>query len=144
MPKKPDFAIAAAADLRYALDEIAEDFQARHPSVTVKIVYGSSGHFYAQIEHGAPYDVYCSADLSIANPGHAPYGKAAVAAMRHIGVYDAVKSKLAYGENVSQAIQFVQSGSAQIGIVALSLALAPPESGSRPLLGIAARLISSD
>src|SRR6267378_4753938 len=65
------------------------------------------------------------AHVAIANPEHAPYGRAAEAAMRSAGVYDLVKSKLVFGENVSQALQFVQSGSADIGIVALSLALSP-------------------
>jgi molybdate transport system substrate-binding protein len=63
--------------------------------------------------------------VAIANPKHAPYGKAAEAAMRSFGVYEAVKPKLVYGENVAQTLQFVQSGAAEIGIVALSLALAP-------------------
>jgi len=62
--------------------------------------------------------------ISIANPDHAPYGKAAVAAMQKAGVYDSVRSKLVLGENISQAAQFVQSGAADIGIIALSLALA--------------------
>jgi molybdate transport system substrate-binding protein len=64
--------------------------------------------------------------ISIANPEHAPYGKAAVAAMQKAGIYEKVKAKLVLGENISQAAQFVQSGNAQIGIVALSLALSPP------------------
>jgi molybdate transport system substrate-binding protein len=61
--------------------------------------------------------------ISIANPDHAPYGKAAVAAMQHAGIYDTVKSKLVLGENISQAAQFVESGTADAGIIALSLAL---------------------
>ena len=63
--------------------------------------------------------------LAIANPEHAPYGRAAIAALRAAGVYDAVRPALVYGENVAQALQFVQSGAADAGIVALSLALAP-------------------
>lgn len=63
--------------------------------------------------------------VSIANPEHAPYGRAAVAALETEGVYEAVQPKLVYGENVAQALQFVQSGAADAGIVALSLALAP-------------------
>jgi molybdate transport system substrate-binding protein len=62
--------------------------------------------------------------ISIANPDHAPYGKAAVAAMQKAGIYESVRSKLVMGENISQAAQFVQSGAADIGIIALSLALA--------------------
>jgi molybdate transport system substrate-binding protein len=63
--------------------------------------------------------------ISIANPDFAPYGRAAVAALRHERVYEQVEGKLVRGENISQAAQFVQSGNADVGIVALSLALAP-------------------
>jgi molybdate transport system substrate-binding protein len=62
--------------------------------------------------------------IAIANPVHAPYGRAAVSAMEKAGVYAAAKSKLVLGENISQTAQFVQSGSADIGVIALSLALA--------------------
>jgi len=62
--------------------------------------------------------------VSIANPAHAPYGRAAVAALEHAGVYTAVRGKLVYGENVSQAAQFAQTGNADATIVALSLAVA--------------------
>ena len=63
--------------------------------------------------------------ISIANPAHAPYGRAAEAALRHFGIYDQVSSRLVLGENVSQAAQFVESGNAQAGLIALSHALAP-------------------
>lgn len=63
--------------------------------------------------------------IAIANPEHAPYGRAAVAAMQHHGIYDKVKGKLVMGEDISQTAQFVQSGNADVGILALSLALAP-------------------
>ncbi len=63
--------------------------------------------------------------IAIANPKHAPYGRAAVAAMEHFKVYEAVKDKLVLGENISQTAQFVQTGGADIGIIALSLAVAP-------------------
>jgi molybdate transport system substrate-binding protein len=63
--------------------------------------------------------------IAIANPKHAPYGRAAVAAMEHAQVYDRVKDKLVLGENISQAAQFIESGAADIGIIAMSLALAP-------------------
>jgi molybdate transport system substrate-binding protein len=70
--------------------------------------------------------------IAIANPKHAPYGRAAVAAMEHFKVYEAIKDKLVLGENISQTAQFVQTGGADIGIIALSLAVAPAmkESGS--------------
>jgi len=63
--------------------------------------------------------------IAIANPEHAPYGRAAVAALRKAGIYERVATKLVYGENISQAAQFVQSGNAQAGIVAMSLAISP-------------------
>ncbi len=62
--------------------------------------------------------------VAIANPEHAPYGRAAVAALQRAGVYESVKSRLVLGESISQAAQFVQSGAADAGIIALSLALA--------------------
>jgi molybdate transport system substrate-binding protein len=64
--------------------------------------------------------------IAIANPEHAPYGRAALAAMQHEGIYDKVKGKVVMGEDISQTAQFVQSGNADVGILALSLALAPP------------------
>ncbi|TAL09490.1 MAG: molybdate ABC transporter substrate-binding protein [Nitrospirae bacterium] len=63
--------------------------------------------------------------IAIANPKHAPYGRAAVAAMEHFKVYDVVKDKLVLGENISQTAQFIQTGGADIGVIALSLAVAP-------------------
>jgi len=63
--------------------------------------------------------------IAIANPKHAPYGRAAVAAMQHFKVYDDAKDRLVMGENISQAAQFVESGACEIGVIALSLALAP-------------------
>jgi len=67
--------------------------------------------------------------VAIANPEHAPYGRAAIAALRHEGIYEAIRGRLVLGENVSQAAQFVESGNAEAGIIALSLALASPLRG---------------
>jgi molybdate transport system substrate-binding protein len=69
------------------------------------------------------------AHVAIANPEHAPYGRAAVAAMQAAGIYDQVRAKLVLGENVAQAMQFVQSGAADAGIVARSLVFAPAAAG---------------
>ena len=166
--------IAAAADLKFALDEIVALFGKAHPADRVETVYGSSGKFQTQIRQGAPFDLYFSADIAypralkeegfaasevqpyavgrivlwcpsrdagkmtladladpsirkiaIANPKHAPYGKRAEEALMASGVWEKVEAKLVYGENVAQAAQFVQTGNAQVGIVALSLALSP-------------------
>ncbi|MEQ8267554.1 MAG: molybdate ABC transporter substrate-binding protein [Parvibaculum sp.] len=82
--------------------------------------------------------------FAIANPEHAPYGRAAEEALRHAGLWEAIQDRLVHGENVSQAAQFALSGSTQGGIVAWSLALAPevaargtyapiPETAHKPL-----------
>jgi len=63
--------------------------------------------------------------IAIANPLHAPYGRAAEHALKHFGVYDQIAPKLVLGENISQAAQFVESGNAQAGLIALSHALSP-------------------
>ncbi len=171
-------AVAAASDLRFALDAVVADYERSHPDVDVAVTYGSSGVLSAQIANGAPFDLFLSADrsypqrlleqgravpgtefryavgrivvwvparwafdleaeglkalasprvahVSIANPEHAPYGRAALAALEQAGLLEAIRPKLVYGENVGQALQFVQSGAADAGIVALSLALAP-------------------
>lgn len=176
--EKSGVTVAAAADLKFAMDEIIGQFHRQRPDIRVRVTYGSSGNFYSQLSNQAPFDVFFSADrefvaklaaqdltlpgseflyavgrivlwvpqssplpiasqgiavlknravrrISIANPRHAPYGRAAVAAMRSLDVYEAVKDKLVLGENVAQAAQFVQTGAAEAGIIALSLALAP-------------------
>jgi molybdate transport system substrate-binding protein len=169
--------VAAAADLKFAMDELVGAFGRTHPGIDVAMTYGSSGTFFSQISNGAPFEVFFSADvdyprrlaeaglgprdgvflygvgrivvwvpaasridvargiqvlaspdvrtIAIANPRHAPYGRAAEAALRAAGVYEAVKGKLVLGENIAQAAQFVQSGSADAGIIALALARAP-------------------
>ena len=78
------------------------------------------------------------AHVAIANAEHAPYGRAAIAAMQSAGVYDRVKPKLVTGENVAQAMQFVQSGAADAGIIAMSLALAPAAKGQGRMFEIPA------
>lgn len=174
-PAPAKLQIAAAADLNFAMQEIARDFHQQHPEIDLQPAFGSSGNFYAQIQNHAPFDVFLSADVdyprklaaqglgvadsvfvyalgrivvwvpaqsaldpatalkaaavrhvAIANPQHAPYGRAAEAAMRSLGVYDSVEGKLVLGENVAQTLEFVESGAADVGIVALSLAIAPP------------------
>jgi molybdate transport system substrate-binding protein len=182
--------IAAASDLRFALDEIASAF-ARETGRHVRIVYGSSGNFRRQIVEGAPFELFFSADeayalalardaltiddgaiyavgrlalivpdgsplaldpmlrdvgraaadgrlrkFAIANPEHAPYGRAAEQALETAGAWTAVRGHLVLGENVAQTAQFATSGSAQGGIVALSLALAPGALGGAHYVAI--------
>lgn len=166
--------VAAAADLKFAMDEIVSTFQAREPGHDIQVVYGSSGKFHTQIQQGAPYDLYFSADIAfprelakaghaaspvypyavgrlalwsstldarqlrlssltdpkitriaIANPKHAPYGQRAVEALQAAGIWAQVEPKLVYGENIAQTAQFVQTGNAQVGLIALSLAVSP-------------------
>jgi molybdate transport system substrate-binding protein len=74
--------------------------------------------------------------IAIANPDHAPYGRAAVAAMQAAGVYDAARTRLVLGENVGQAMQFVQSGAADVGLVALSSVRSPNIKGQGRLFEI--------
>jgi molybdate transport system substrate-binding protein len=166
--------IAAAADLGPAFKEITAKFEKQSGSKT-DVVLGSSGNFFAQIQNGAPYDLFFSADrdyakklqdagladgltdyaegaivlwvrkdskldvsrgfevlkdpavkkIAIANPTHAPYGRAAMSALEHNGLADTVRPKIVLGENISQTMQFIQTGNADIGITALSLALSP-------------------
>lgn len=173
-------AVAAAADLVFCLEELDAAFEKSHPDVKIQVTSGSSGNFFAQIQHGAPFDVFLSADMSyprqladagladkaslstyavgrivlwtakpgvdvtrglavlgeasiqkvaIANPEHAPYGRAAKAAMEHEKLWDALQTKLVLGENIAQTLQFVQSGNADAGLVALSLVSAPKLAG---------------
>jgi len=166
--------IAAAADLKFAMDEIVAKFREVNAKDDVDVIYGSSGKFYTQIQQGAPYDLYFSADIAfprelarsgfsfsevipyafgrivlwsatmeankmsldsltsskishiaIANPKHAPYGKRAEEALRASRLWERVEPKLVYGENIAHTAQFVQTGNAQVGIIALSLALNP-------------------
>jgi molybdate transport system substrate-binding protein len=166
--------IAAAADLKFAMDEIVAKFREANAKDDVDVIYGSSGKFYTQIQQGAPYDLYFSADIAfprelaksgfsfsevipyafgrivlwsatmeankmsldsltsskishiaIANPKHAPYGKRAEEALRASRLWERVEPKLVYGENIAHTAQFVQTGNAQVGIIALSLALNP-------------------
>jgi molybdate transport system substrate-binding protein len=168
--------VAAASDLNFAIKELISEYE-KQTGHHVKLSLASSGNFYAQLQQGAPFDLYFSADIgypkkleeagltmpgtlyryavgrlvlwvpkssqldvekglellrnsgirkiSIANPKHAPYGRAAVSAMNYFRVFDTAKDKLVMAENVSQAAKFVESGSADVGIIALSLALSP-------------------
>ena len=169
------FIVAAASDLRYALDDIAEVYRQVHPEHAFDVIYGSSGKMTTQIMNGAPYDIFFSADiafperlheagltatdpavyaigriviwsntldaselrledlprdprirrLAIAQPTHAPYGLRAREAMESAGIWEEVQPKLVFGENIAHAAQMVESGAADVGIIALSLAEFP-------------------
>ena len=177
-----EIVVAAAADLSSALHDISTSFE-KQSGVHVKLSFGASGTLTQEIQQGAPFDVFLSADMdyprqlifsgnadpaslyqyatgklvlcipadsklelqqgmhilldpgvkkvAIANPQHAPYGRAAVAALKHAGIYDRVASRLVLGGNVSQAAQFVESGNAQAGLIALAhvVALGSKEKG---------------
>lgn len=175
--------VAAASDLKPALDEIARDWT-RATGKPVRLSYGSSGNFRRQIAEGAPFEVFLSADESyvlalakegrledegalyavgrlvlfaaagspvdpdrgleglaeaaragrvgkfaIANPAHAPYGRAAREALLSAGAWQALEGRLVLGENVSQAAQFAASGNAAAGLFAYSLTFAPAIAG---------------
>src|SRR5436309_14181456 len=159
------------------MEELGKDFEEK-TGTKIDVSYGSSGNLFSQLQNGAPFDLFFSADvayprkreaqgfvepgtlrdyalgriviwmpndssvdlakegwhalldravrkIAIANPELAPYGRAAASALKKAGIYNQVEAKLVYGENISQAAQFVQSGNAQAGIIALSLAFSP-------------------
>lgn len=171
--------IAAAASVRFALEDLADTFY-RDSGQRVRLSLGSSGNLARQIREGAPYDLFLAADpryvedlarqgftrgdgkdyllgrlaiivprnsplaadgsledlrtalvdgrvkrFAIANPEHAPYGMRAEQALRHAGVWDAIRDRLVLGENVGQAAQFAVSGNAEGGIIGFALAHAP-------------------
>jgi molybdate transport system substrate-binding protein len=173
-------AVAAASDLRFALDELVAGFE-RDTGLTLRVTYGSSGNFARQIAQGAPFELFLSADesfvfaladrgltrdrghlyavgrlvlyapagsplepdaklehlarrladgssgrIAIANPDHAPYGRAAQQALEALGLWQAAQAHLVLGENVSQAAQFAASGDADGGIIAYSLVRGAP------------------
>lgn len=175
--------VAAAADVKFAMEDLSKEFESK-TGTNVDVTIGSSGNFFAQIQNGAPFDLFFSADMeyprkleaagfaepgtlyvyaegriviwtiansgvdvakrgwnalldpsvekiAIANPALAPYGRAAISALEKARIYEQVKPKLVYGENISQTAQFVQSGNAQAGIIALSLARSPGMKGGR-------------
>ncbi len=173
--------IFAAADMKYALDNVKAEFIKLHTKDEIEIIYGSSGKGKHQIENGAPVYIYFSANIdfvqklydqgdivtkpklyaigrvaiwsthenfkpedgfknltaswvnkiAIANPSHAPYGEKAQQAMESMKIYDDIKLKFVMGENISQTAGFISSGASEVGIIALSLALAPSIADSK-------------
>jgi molybdate transport system substrate-binding protein len=182
--------IAAASDLQPVLPRLVALFE-QQTGHHVRTTFGSSGNFYAQIQNGAPFDVFLSADIdyprqleragradgtvlqyatgslvvwtrrgsgidlraglaaldgdnvqrvAVANPEHAPYGRAAVAALTSAKLYERLRRKLVFGENVAQAAQFVQSGNADVGLLPLSLARSAPLAAAGEYVAVPASL----
>lgn len=176
LPARNLVRVAVAANLASALDPLQAAFAREHPDITVQTSLGSSGGLVAQIIHGAPFDVFLSADihypealisagqadvasltpyatgrlvfwtarpdfafttleealsspalrrLAIANPDTAPYGRAARQTLAKLGRWVQLQPRLVFGENISQTLEFVASGNADAGFVALSEVLAP-------------------
>ena len=170
--------VAAAANLRYVLEDIKTAYVKLHPKARVNITFGSSGTLVQQIMNGASFDFFMAADnefplklkakglssgpmttyaigklaiysttlqvekkglkifedasikkIAIANPLTAPYGERSVELLKSLKIYDALGPKIVFGENISQAAQFAFTGNAEIGFIALSLALAPEMMG---------------
>jgi molybdate transport system substrate-binding protein len=172
--------IAAAADLEPVLPPILQQFE-QATGIHAEATFQASAVLTAQIQNGAPFDLFLSADtgypkrlidagladaagtadsstpivyargtlvlwtrndshltpsldllrspglkrLAIANPDRAPYGRAAVAALTSLKLYDTLKPKLVTAENISQTAQFVDSGNADAGLISLTSALTP-------------------
>lgn len=161
--------VAVASNFVQVARALAKDFE-QHTGQDVQLVVGSTGRHFAQIRHGAPFDLFLAADsrrplrleqegeavpgtrftyalgqvvlwspqpalvdsqgdvlrsgrfqhLSIANPRLAPYGRAARQVLQSLGLWARLGNRLVRGENVGQAYQFVKSGAAELGFVALS------------------------
>jgi molybdate transport system substrate-binding protein len=129
-----------SADIRYPQklieDRLAEPLTLYSYALGRVVLWSPSGMHLRLAEKG--FSALLDAQvhkIAIANPDHAPYGQAAIAALQKAGIYEQVKAKLVFGENISQAAQFVLSGNAQVGFVALSLASSPAmQNGDRWLI----------
>lgn len=169
MARADTVSVAVASNFAAPMQQITAAFEA-DTGHRAQLSFGATGKFYAQITHGAPFQVLLAADdttparleregkavaqsrftyaigalvlwsaqpglvdpqgavlrtgqfkhLAIANPRLAPYGAAAVQVLQHLGLHDALQPRLVQGENIAQTFQFVASGNAQLGFVALS------------------------
>jgi molybdate transport system substrate-binding protein len=176
--QQPKVSVAVAANVQFAMQQLKTQFE-KETGIELDVSIGSSGKFTTQIEQGAPYDVFVSADVSypttlykegltvdspkvyangllvlwtartdikpsadlkllltddvkkiaIANPKTAPYGVAAVEALKYYQLYDQVQSKLVYGESIAQTNQYITTLSADIGFTAKSVVLADEMKG---------------
>jgi molybdate transport system substrate-binding protein len=169
--------IAAAANLKPAMEALKPVFEASHPGCTLQVSLGASGSLVAQIQQGAPFDVFLAADaefpekvasaglaagpifpyatgrlmlwvrrdlgldpakeglrvllnpsvkrVAIANPALAPFGRSAETMLKAAGLHGTLKGKLVFGENITQAAQYLQTGAAEAGFISSPQALAP-------------------
>lgn len=165
--------IAVAANVSYAIDDLKKEFNKQYPRTKVLVTLGSSGKLTAQIKHGAPYELFMSANMkypnalydgdmaftkpivyaqgslaylsnkkqdfskgmnllenknihkiAVANPKTAPYGKAAIEAMKNKNIYKNIKSKFVFAESVSQTVAYAVTA-ADIGLIAKSSLYSP-------------------
>lgn len=170
--------IAAAANLRYVLEEIKSRYSGLYPKVNISINFGSSGTLFQQISNGAEYDLFMAADrifpdklkamglvsgnvktyvfgkivlwsnmvdvsrgleiltdksvvrIAIANPELAPYGERSVQCLKYYNLYEKLKGKIVFADNIAQAAQFARTGNAEVAFIALALAMAPEMKGT--------------
>jgi molybdate transport system substrate-binding protein len=124
----------APADVFFAADEsFVDDLRAAGAVISQTRTLYAQGRVVLAVPKKSAIVVREPGDLlkpevrrvAIANPAHAPYGRAAQEALERAGVWDKVKPKLVYGENIRHALQFVETGAVEAGIVALSIADAP-------------------
>jgi len=160
--------IAVAANVSYAMPQLIDEFHKLHKDIEVKVVLGSSGKLTAQIKHGAPFELFISANMlypqslyndkiaitipkiyaqgalvylsvkerdftkgieiltqpniskiAIANPKTAPYGKAAIEAIKNSGIYDKIAKKIVYAESASQSVIYTTKAT-DIGLISKS------------------------
>ena len=168
-----EITIAVAANVSYAIEPLMKIFNKTNPETKVNVILGSSGKLFAQISHGAPYNLYMSANMkypnrlyeenltksepviyaqgalavfsstpqdyskglavlaqthihkiAIGNPKTAPYGVAAVEALRNARLYQSLEKKFVYGESISQTVIYATSA-ADIGLIAMSALYVP-------------------
>lgn len=131
LSNKAPFDLFLSADINYAQQLIDQGV-----AVPESLFVYALGRIVLWVRNDSPVDVERKGiaslrdpaimKIAIANPQHAPYGRAAEAALYHFDVYEDVKDRLVLGENVAQTAQFVETGAADIGIIAVSLAIADP------------------
>jgi molybdate transport system substrate-binding protein len=170
--------IAAASNLRYALEEIKSKYSQLHPNADISINFGSSGTLFQQVSNGAEYDIFMAADriypeklkalgmvsgdvttyafgklviwsntvdvskgleilsdksvvrIAIANPQLAPYGEKSVQCLKYYNLYEKLKGKLVFADNIAQAAQFARTGNAEAAFIAMALAMSPELKGN--------------